>query len=92
VSGGYNFSRVWAPSSFGEGTRRYTTPRSSVATSIQYSADLLYFFRPEKKLVPFLAAGLGVLDVTFRRTYDGTHSLSDETNPYLNVGVGLEYG
>jgi OOP family OmpA-OmpF porin len=92
VRAGYNFSsRLGAELIFGT-NKTVHDPEAQRCDINQYGADVLYFFRPDKKLMPFLAAGLGVLDVNFHGTYDGTHSLSDETNPYLNVGVGLEYG
>jgi OOP family OmpA-OmpF porin len=92
VRAGYNFSpRLGVELIFGT-NKTVHDPEAQRCDINQYGADLLYFFRPEKKLVPFLAAGLGALDVNFHGTYDGTRSLSDETNPYFNLGVGLEYG
>src|SRR5262245_55828313 len=92
VRAGYNFSsRLGVELMFGA-NKTVHDPEAQRCDIYQYGTDVLYFFRPEKKLVPFLAAGLGALDVRFHGTYDGTHSLSDETIAYANVGVGLEYG
>ena len=89
---GYNFSsRLGAELIFGM-NKTVHDPEAQRCDIYQYGADVLYYFRPDKKLVPYLAGGLGVLDVNFHGTYDGTRSLNDETNPYINVGVGLEYG
>jgi OOP family OmpA-OmpF porin len=92
VRAGYNFSpRLGAELIWGT-NKTVHDPEVQRCDINQYGADVLYFFRPEKTLMPFLAVGLGVLDVRFHGTYDGVRSLNNETNPYLNVGVGLEYG
>jgi hypothetical protein len=90
--GGYNFdAHVGAELTFGM-NKTVHDPEVQRCDIYQYGADVLYFFRPDQKLTPFLAGGAGVFDVNFSGTYDGVHSLSDETIPYVNVGVGLEYG
>ena len=89
---GYNFSsRLGVELVYGM-NKTVHDPEAQRCDITQYGADLLYFFRPEEKLVPFLVAGFGALDVRFSGTYDGTHSLSNETNPYFNFGGGVEYG
>jgi len=92
IRAGYNFnSRLGVELIFGT-NKTVRDPEAQRCDINQYGADVLYFFRPEEKLVPFLVAGLGALDVNFSGTYDGVNSLSDETIPYVEVGVGLEYG
>ena len=92
IRAGYNFSsRVGAELIFGT-NKTVRDPEAQRCDINQYGADVLYFFRPEKKLVPFISGGVGALDVNFSGTYDGVNSLSDETIPYVSVGVGLEYG
>jgi len=95
VRAGYNFTEhLGAELVFGE-NKTVHDPETAFCTIYQYGADLLYHFRPQKKLVPFVAAGFGVFDVKFDGTFDnkskGPDPLPDETNPYFNFGGGVEY-
>lgn len=49
-----------------------------------FRLDALYHFMPENRLVPYVAAGLGVFDFDFRGT-------GDETEFSSNFGAGLKY-
>ena len=63
----------------------------------QFGGDVLYFFQPEKKLVPFIALGFGVFTVNFDGTYDENpvppheYPTKDDTIAYFNFGAGVEY-
>jgi OOP family OmpA-OmpF porin len=83
----YNFSEHWA----GEGVFTF------IPTETDYSSggnrdeevyglrtDLLYHFRPGKKLVPYLAAGLGVF-------FLNSHSSNIDNDFLIDYGAGLKY-
>lgn len=89
---GYNFSSHLGTELIFGMNKTVHDPEAQRCDMYQYGADVLYYFRPDKALVPYLAAGFGVFDVHFSGTYDGTRSLNDETNVYVNLGGGLEYG
>jgi OOP family OmpA-OmpF porin len=93
---GYNFTPHWGTEFVFGLNRTVHDPEAEYCNIYQYGADVLYFFQPEKKVVPFFAAGFGVLDVKFYGAYDGTPPAgtqlnSDETNPYFNYGGGVEF-
>ena len=84
---GYNFTENWGV----EGNFNYVSTNSNASSSdgnnvdaYLYRLDALYHFMPEKKLVPYLAAGVGAI----RISGDIDHSGSD---PLLNYGAGVKY-
>ncbi|HOY58553.1 MAG TPA: outer membrane beta-barrel protein [Verrucomicrobiota bacterium] len=92
---GYNISPNWrAELVFGVNDTVHD-PEAAWCTMYQYGADVLYAFRPDKRLVPFLAAGFGAFDVNYTGGYhskgDPTVPVSDETSAYFNFGGGIEY-
>ncbi len=92
---GYNITRNWrAELLFGVNDTVHD-PEAAYCTIYQYGADIFYAFRPDKALVPFVAAGFGAFDVQFEGTYhskgDPTVPVSDETNAYFNYGGGAEF-
>jgi OOP family OmpA-OmpF porin len=81
---GYNFTpHLGTEFVFGE-NKTCHDPGNSPGTLRQYGADMLYFFRPEKKFVPFVAAGFGAFKVDF-------DNLPDRNTGYFNFGGGVEY-
>jgi OOP family OmpA-OmpF porin len=96
VRAGYNFTPRFGLEFVFSENETVHDPEVAFCTIHQYGIDALYFFQPEKNLVPFVAAGFGVFDVNFDGTFDygappGYAPLSDETNPYFNYGAGVEY-
>jgi OOP family OmpA-OmpF porin len=81
---GYDFTKHWgAEIQFNYIDSELVTTGESVKGYF-YHLDALYHFRPEKKLVPYLAAGIGGL------TLDPKTAGSD-TNAAFNAGGGLKY-
>jgi OOP family OmpA-OmpF porin len=84
VGFGYNLTERWAA----EGVLEYVkTEFDSIGNDmnvINYRLDGLYHFRPDKKFVPYLAAGLGAI------TYKPAGRSSDSSF-LLNYGVGAKY-
>lgn len=80
---GYNFNERWGA----EAVVTYTDTESAVEDMevYGYRLDLLYHFRPDKDLVPYLAAGLGGMSLD-PESVDG----SDEDG-LVNYGLGLKY-
>lgn len=86
LSVGYNFTDRWAA----EGVLGYLEtvtidqPEQDVHA---YTAriDLLYHFRPQRRLVPYLAAGLGGI------SYDNRSDNSSNEDFLLGYGLGLKY-
>jgi OOP family OmpA-OmpF porin len=93
--GGYNFTKNFRLEAVFGMNNTVHDPEVENCTVYQYGADLLYAFRPDKKLVPFVSVGFGVFDARYRGTYgeggDPTANLSDDIKPYFNYGVGVEY-
>ena len=83
--GGYNFTRQLGAELLLGYTETVQDPQEIRANLYRYGADVLYHFRPDKALVPFVAAGLGGF------TEDYSRVLHDQTNFYLNYGGGVEY-
>ncbi|MCF8035776.1 MAG: outer membrane beta-barrel domain-containing protein [Desulfobacteraceae bacterium] len=81
---GYNFTENLAA----EAVFNYTdTELDSGASDVEgylYRLDALYHFMPEKRLVPYLAAGMGAFDFD-PETGDG------ETEFSGNIGAGVKY-
>jgi OOP family OmpA-OmpF porin len=82
---GYNFTpHLGAELMFGQ-TSTVRDPEVIHCQLYKYGADILYHFRPDKNLVPFVAAGLGGF------TEDYNFGIHDETHLYVNIGGGVEY-
>lgn len=85
LRGGYNFTRnVSTELLFGYTETEYD-PAVIYATVYRYGADMVYNFKPEHPLVPFVAAGLGGI------TEDYAKVRHDQTHLYLGYGFGLKY-
>jgi OOP family OmpA-OmpF porin len=83
----YNFSEKWA----GEGIFTYTPTETDYSSGGNHDedvyglrADLLYQFRPGKKLVPYLAAGLGFFFLS-------SHHSDTDNDVLVDYGAGLKY-
>jgi OOP family OmpA-OmpF porin len=82
---GYNFTpHIGVELVFGENNTVHD-PGDTPCKLYQYGGDLLYYFRPEKRLVPYVAAGFGGFTVNYDRV------LSDRKTAYFNFGGGLDY-
>ncbi|MBI5055473.1 MAG: outer membrane beta-barrel domain-containing protein [Nitrospirae bacterium] len=82
---GYNFTENWGVE--GNFNNINTDADSHGADDVQayiYRIDGLYHFMPEKKLVPFVAAGIGAITLNGAIKDDGTFAL-------FNYGGGLKY-
>lgn len=84
---GYNFTENWG----GEVNFNYVNTESNAdssdgeeARAYLYRLDAIYHFMPEKKLVPYLSAGVGAVRI---------HGDIDErgSDPLLNYGAGIKY-
>jgi OOP family OmpA-OmpF porin len=85
LRGGYNFTRELGAELLLGYTETVHDPEVIRTNVYRYGADILYHFRPEKDLVPFVAAGLGGFSADFSR------EMHDQTHLYLNYGGGVEY-
>ncbi|WP_321391828.1 outer membrane beta-barrel domain-containing protein [uncultured Desulfuromusa sp.] len=82
---GYNFTENWSI----EGiytkavadTEDPPTPDTKVET---YRLDVLYHFRPDKKFIPYVAAGMGAI-------YSSPDVGADRDHLLVNYGVGFKY-
>jgi OOP family OmpA-OmpF porin len=61
------------------------TPTNSSTNVYNYRLEGLYYFMPESKLVPFLAAGVGGMSIDY---HDSTAS---KTRAVVDYGAGLKY-
>jgi OOP family OmpA-OmpF porin len=84
---GYNFTENWGV----EGNFNYVNTDSNADSSdgenveaYLYRLDALYHFMPEKKLVPYLAAGVGAIRISGDIDNKGS-------DPLLNFGAGVKY-
>ena len=84
---GYNITENWGV----EGNFNYVNTDSNADSSdgekveaYLYRLDALYHFMPEKKLVPYVAAGVGAISI--RGDIDNKGS-----DPLLNFGAGVKY-
>jgi OmpA-OmpF porin, OOP family len=82
---GYNFTRELGAELLLGYTETVHDPEVIRTNLYRYGADILYHFRPDKDLVPFVAAGLGGF------TADYSREMHDQTHLYLNYGGGGEY-
>jgi OmpA-OmpF porin, OOP family len=85
LRGGYNFTRELGAELLLGYTETVYDPEEIRTNLYRYGADILYHFRPDKELVPFVAAGLGGF------TADYSREMHDQTHLYLNYGGGGEY-
>jgi OOP family OmpA-OmpF porin len=81
---GYNFTERWTAEGVLDYVKTEFKSTGSDMNVVQYRLDGLYHFRPDKKFVPYLAAGAGAI------TYKLGGGPSD-TYFLLNYGVGAKY-
>ncbi len=84
---GYNLTGYWGL----EGLFDYANPDgkhgSGSADFYRYGLDVLWYYKPESKLVPYLAAGLGGMQINGP---NGSKN-SDGGYAYVNAGAGIKY-
>jgi len=80
---GYNITPNWGAEFLYAECKTVHDPGNIPSTIHQYGGDVLYFFRPEKRIVPFLAAGFGSFNVN-------SDLLPDRHTGYFNFGAGAE--
>lgn len=85
LRGGYNLTRNLRAELLFAYTETVYDPAVIHTNVYRYGADMLYHFRPESPLVPFVAAGLGGI------TEDFGGLKRDQTHLYLDYGCGLTY-
>ena len=80
IRGGYNFTpHLGVEVGYIQcDTRR--DPQDVAATVRQFGGDFLYFFRPDKRLVPYVLGGFGYYDVDIKER------LPDRSTGYFNFG------
>jgi OOP family OmpA-OmpF porin len=98
---GYSFTANWAGElSFDYVNTGFTNGHriegsDNNVNAYKYRLDALYHFTPEKRLVPFVAAGLGGTTINYPTGYSTSYSTSitshDHTTGLFNYGVGLKY-
>ncbi len=81
---GYHFTRNWAAEGFFNFVGSENDPGGGDVNAYLYRLEGLYHFFPEKKLVPFLAAGLGGITTDPNVGPNDTDFLAD-------YGAGLKY-
>ncbi|RJP83441.1 MAG: outer membrane beta-barrel domain-containing protein [Desulfobacteraceae bacterium] len=82
---GYHFDMHWAT----EAVLQYVNTENDFApyhdvNAYLYHIDGLYHFMPSKKIVPFIAAGVGGITID-------PENMSSDTNVAINYGAGLKY-
>ncbi|MDO8723330.1 MAG: outer membrane beta-barrel domain-containing protein [Syntrophales bacterium] len=82
---GYNFTRHWAAEAVFGYVLTETEATNMETDSYSYGLDALYHFRPEKNLVPFIAAGVG------GNTLHTPEGIDDSSDWLFNYGLGLKY-
>jgi OmpA-OmpF porin, OOP family len=98
---GYSFTSNWAGElSFDYVNTGFTKNHriegsDNNVNAFKYRLDALYHFMPEKRLVPFVAAGLGGSTINYPSGYSTSYSTNiahhDHTTALFNYGVGLKY-
>ncbi len=82
---GYNLTENWAIEGVYTRTDADADDASTSDTKVEtYRLDALYHFTPEKKLVPYVALGLGAI-------YSSPDSNADRDHFLLNYGAGIKY-
>jgi opacity protein-like surface antigen len=61
------------------------------ANTLQAGADLVYFFRPERRCNPYLKAGLAVVKSEVEAALLGVTVSEDDTNVGFGAGGGVEF-
>ncbi len=82
---GYNFTKNWGIEGFYTKTDADADDASTSDTKVEtYHLDALYHFRADKKLVPYIVAGLGGINSSPDHGADRDHLL-------FNYGAGIKY-
>ncbi|MDA3901909.1 MAG: outer membrane beta-barrel domain-containing protein [Desulfuromusa sp.] len=82
---GYNFDKNWTVEGVYTSTNADAEDASTTDTKVEtYHLDALYHFWPDKKLVPYFAAGLGAI-------YSSPDVGPDRDHLLFNYGVGFKY-
>ena len=82
---GYNLTENWAVEGVYTKTNADADDVSTTDTKVEtYRLDALYHFWPDKKLVPYFAAGLGAI-------YSTPDTGADRDHLLFNYGVGIKY-
>ncbi|BDV44007.1 membrane protein [Geotalea uraniireducens] len=88
IRGGYNFTKNWALEGvFGGTLTEQTRDAKADATAYTYRLEGLYHFLPDSRLVPFVAAGIGLTSFD----YSADAGQKDRTDGILDYGAGLKY-
>lgn len=82
---GYNFTEHWGAEAVFGYVLTETEATNMETDSYSYGLDALYHFRPEKNLVPFIAAGVG------GNTLHTPRGIEDSSEWLFNYGLGLKY-
>jgi OOP family OmpA-OmpF porin len=85
VRGGYNFTPHLGAEFIYVHCETRRDPQDVGATVQQYGGDFLYFFRPDKRLVPYVVGGFGAYQV------DHEERLPNRRTGYFNFGGGVDY-
>ena len=82
---GYNFNRNWSVEGVYTEADADAEDASTTNTKVEtYRLDTLYHFSPDKKLVPYIAVGLGAI-------YSSPEVCTDRDHFLFNYGVGVKY-
>ncbi len=82
---GYNLTENWAVEGVYTRTNADADDSSTTDTKVEtYRLDTLYHFGPDKKLVPYVAVGLGAI-------YSSPDVGADRDHLLFNYGVGVKY-
>lgn len=82
---GYNLTENWAVEGVYTRTNADADDSSTTDTKVEtYRLDALYHFGPDKKLVPYVAVGLGAI-------YSSPEVGADRDHLLFNYGVGIKY-
>ncbi|MBT1072438.1 OmpA family protein [Pelotalea chapellei] len=86
IRGGYNFTDHLGVEALLDYARIDATRGGGEANFFRYGGELLYHFMPEKRLVPYVAAGYGGLNFDESRG-----SMFKTTKGVFDYGLGLKY-
>jgi OOP family OmpA-OmpF porin len=92
---GYNLTKAWSlegMASFGQDRNYEVVPGGGYdedAKIINYRLEALYNFTPDKKFVPFIAAGVGGRNISYDNSYYNDDAYSK--NLVISYGLGFKF-
>lgn len=87
IRAGYSLTRYWGLEAVFDYVNTDVKHSDGSVDFYRYGLDVLWHFTPERKLVPYLAAGLGGMQLNGPKGLDN----ADGSFAAVNVGAGIKY-